>query len=72
MVSFRTGRKHVWRQIIKVETLSDATERETRDPDREAWDQKAWEAPNLETLDVASTEGGAAPKNNENPNFYVG
>ncbi len=33
---------------------------------------EAWEAPELETLTVDSTEGGAAPKNNENPNFYVG
>ena len=27
---------------------------------------KAWKAPALETLKVASTEGGPAPKNNEN------
>ena len=46
--------------------LSDAKQHETQDRD-----QEVWEAPNLETLDVAATEGGPAPKNNENPNFFI-
>ena len=54
-------------QRIRLNPLSDAEQHETQDPDH-----KVWEAPNLESLDVAATEGGAAPKNNENPNFYIG
>lgn len=49
-----------------MSSLSDAKEDETQE-----LDHKVWEAPNLETLDVAATEGGPAPKNNENPNFFI-
>ena len=34
--------------------------------------RKDWEAPRLETLEVASTESGPDPKAAENANFYVG
>ena len=47
--------------------LSDA-----KKPETQVLDQKVWNTPELETLDLASTESGPAPKNNENVNFYVG
>ena len=47
--------------------MSDSEQTRGNDPIR-----KAWEAPELETLKVASTESGPAPQNNENPNFYQG
>ena len=47
--------------------MSNAQQEQSKDGVR-----KDWQPPDLETLEVASTESGPNPKNNENPNFYVG